>query len=41
MSYYPQTNSQIKKVNQILLSILHKIIHDAKKDWDAKLLTIL
>ncbi len=35
--YHPQTNGQIKRVNQTLVHILRKTVHDSKKDWDSKL----
>ena len=39
--YHPQTNDQTEHVNGTLVSILRKIIHDSKRDWDVKLTTVL
>ncbi len=39
--YQPQTNGQIERVNQTLVCILRKIVHDSKKDWDSKLAATL
>jgi hypothetical protein len=38
---HPQTNGQTKCVKQTLVHILHKTVHDSKKDWDSKLTTAL
>lgn len=40
-SYYLQTNSHTKRVNQILMNILKKTVVDAKQDQDIKLSAIL
>ncbi len=39
--YHPQINGLTKKVNQIVIRILHKIMMDSKWDWDHKLTTAL
>jgi hypothetical protein len=31
--YHPQTNGQTERVNQTLVRILRKTVHDSKKDW--------
>jgi len=40
-AYNLQTNGQTECVNQTLVRVLHKTIHDSKKDWDSKLTTAL
>jgi hypothetical protein len=39
--YHLQTNGQTERVNQTLVHILCKTVHDSKKDWDSKLTTTL
>ena len=39
--YHPQINGQTERVNRTLVSILHKTIHDSKRDWDVKLTAAL
>jgi hypothetical protein len=39
--YHPQTNGQTECVNQTLVRILRKTVHDFKKDWDSKLTATL
>jgi transposase InsO family protein len=39
--YHPQTNGQTERVNQTLVRILRKTVHDSKKDWDSKLVATL
>ena len=41
MSYHPQTNGQMERVNVILVSILRKTVIDSKRDWDIKLTAAL
>ena len=35
--YHPQTNGLAERVNQTIVRILRKTIHDNKRDWDTKL----
>lgn len=35
--YHPQTNGLAERVNQTIVRILRKTVHDNKRDWDAKL----
>jgi hypothetical protein len=39
--YHPQTNGQTERVNQTLVRILRKTVHNSKKDWDSKLTATL
>ena len=39
--YYPQTNGQTERVNDILVSIIRKTVMDSKRDWDTKLTAAL
>ena len=35
--YHPQTNGLAERVNQTIVRILRKTVHDNKRDWDTKL----
>ena len=39
--YHPQTNGQMERVNETLVSILRKTVMDSKRDWDVKLTAAL